>query len=246
MSAASWRALVVDDEPPVRAELSYLLEQDTRIGRVEEAANATEAIEKILASKPDVLFLDIQMPGTSGMKLAQTLSGLKNPPIVVFVTAFSEYAADAYQVDAVDYVLKPVETERLHKALDKVGTALGARKSQGASEQVQRLLVERAGKRAFIPVSDIAFIEANADSARAVCPSGTYAVNESISSLDARLTPQGFLRVHRSYLVSIDRVRDIEVDKASGLMELSMEGADARVPVSRRRTPQVKEALGLQ
>lgn len=246
MSTAPWHALVVDDEPPVRAELSYLLGQDTRVGTVEEAANATEAIERILVAKPDVLFLDIQMPGTSGMKLAETLSGLKNPPVVVFVTAFSEYAADAYQVDAVDYVLKPVETARLHKALDKVGAALDARRPRSAVEHVQRLLVERAGKRAFIPVTDIAYIEANADSARAVTAAGTYAVNESISSLDTRLTPQGFLRVHRSYLVSIDRVRDIEVDKASGLMELSMEGTDARVPVSRRRTPQVKEALGLR
>lgn len=246
MDGSPWRALVVDDEPPVRSELIYLLGQDTRVGEIDEAGNASEAVEKILASKPDVLFLDIQMPGTSGMRLAETLSGLKNPPAVVFVTAFSEYAADAYQVDAVDYVLKPVETARLQRALDKVAMALDARHPRASSEQTMRLLVERAGKRAFIPVSEIAYIEAQADASRAVCAGGVFTVNESISSLDERLTPHGFLRVHRSYLVGIDRVRDIEVDKASGLMELGLEGAPDTVPVSRRRMPQVKKALGLR
>ena len=118
-----WSVLVVDDEPPIRAELRYLLEQDERIGRVDEAGGATQAVEKILGSRPDVLFLDIQMPGTSGIKLAETLSNLKTPPVVVFVTAFAEYAATAFELDAVDYVLKPVETKRLEKALDKVATA---------------------------------------------------------------------------------------------------------------------------
>ncbi len=117
---------------------------------------------------------------------------------------------------------------------------------RAARVRLLRKPVERAGKRAFIPVSDIAYIEAQADVSRAVCAGGVFTVNESISSLDERLTPHGFLRVHRSYLVGIDRVRDIEVDKATGLMELGLEGAPDTVPVSRRRMPQVKEALGLR
>ena len=104
-----WNILIVDDEPPIRSELAYLLEQDDRVGTIDEAGGATEAIEKILADKPDVLFLDIQMPGTSGVQLADILNNLKKPPVVVFVTAFSEYAAEAFELIATDYVLNPVE-----------------------------------------------------------------------------------------------------------------------------------------
>ena len=88
-----WNILVVDDEPPIRAELRYLLEKDTRVGQIAEAGNVTEAVESILSNKPDVLFLDITMPGRSGIELAETLQNLKTPPVVVFVTAFAEYAA---------------------------------------------------------------------------------------------------------------------------------------------------------
>ena len=102
-----WNILVVDDEPPIRAELRYLLEKDTRVGQIAEAGNVTEAVESILSNKPNVLFLDITMPGRSGIELAETLQNLKTPPVVVFVTAFAEFAADAYNLDAVDYVVKP-------------------------------------------------------------------------------------------------------------------------------------------
>ena len=111
-----WNILVVDDEPPIRAELRYLLEKDTRVGQIAEAGNVTEAVESILSNKPDVLFLDITMPGRSGIELAETLQNLKTPPVVVFVTAFAEYAADAYNLDAVDYIVKPVEDARLSSA----------------------------------------------------------------------------------------------------------------------------------
>ena len=127
MAGQNWRVLIVDDEPPIRAELNYLLTQDARVGAVEEAGGATAAVEKILSFRPDVLFLDIQMPGTSGVQLADSLHNLKHPPAIVFVTAFSEYAAEAFELDAADYVLKPVEQARLEKALDKVEATIAAR-----------------------------------------------------------------------------------------------------------------------
>lgn len=244
MMGNGWNVLIVDDEPPIRAELGYLLGQDARIGSIEEAGGGSEAVEKILANRPDVLFLDIQMPGTSGIKLAETLSNLKTPPVVVFVTAFSEYAAEAFELDAVDYVLKPVETSRLAKALDKVSIAMAARNPAPATERIMRLSVERAGKRAFIPVGDVVYIEAKADYSSVVTSAGSYLANESISSLERRLDSQGFMRVHRSYLVNLDDVHDVEVGK-TGLMELRLERAGAVVPVSRRRAAVVKERLGL-
>ena len=244
MERCGWSALVVDDEPPIRAELRYLLERDSRIGAIDEAANGSEAVEKLLAGRPDVLFLDIQMPGTSGIKLAETLRNLKTPPAVVFVTAFSEYAAEAFELDAVDYVLKPVEEARLARALDKVAALLGARCAPVPAERVHRLAVERGGHHAFIPVSDICYIEAKADYSSVICPTGTYLANESISSLERRLADDGFLRVHRSYLVNVDEVHDIEVTR-SGLMELRCSRIDAVVPVSRRRAAEAKFRLGL-
>lgn len=241
----AWRVLVVDDEPPIRAELHYLLAQDARVGEVEEAGGATEAVEKILAFHPDVLFLDIQMPGTSGVQLADSLQNLKKPPVIVFVTAFSEYAAEAFELDATDYVLKPVEQARLEKALDKVEAALTARKPVATVEPMRRIQGERNGKRSYIPVGDIAYIEAKADYATAHTQAGSYLVSDSISTLERRLSSDGFLRVHRSFLVNIDDVRDIEVLKPSGLIQLTLERTGACVPVSRRRAAGVKKQLGL-
>ncbi len=246
MEEGAWSALVVDDEPPIRAELKYLLGQDARVDVIEEAGGASEAVEKILALRPDVLFLDIQMPGTSGVKLADTLRNLKNPPVVVFVTAFSEYAAEAFELDAVDYVLKPVELERIEKALDKVGAALAARKPAEAARTVKRLQVEHSGRRSFIPVADVSYFEARADYATAHAASGSYFVGESISVLEERLRHEGFMRVHRSFLVNIDDVRTVEVVRPSGLIQLTLETTGASVPVSRRRMADVKRCLGLE
>lgn len=238
-----WNILVVDDEPPIRAELRYLLEKDTRVGQIAEAGNVTEAVESILSNKPDVLFLDITMPGRSGIELAETLQNLKTPPVVVFVTAFAEYAADAYNLDAVDYVVKPVEDARLSKALDKIEAALGAR-CRPCSRQPLRLTVDRGGKKVFIPVADVCYFEARADFCNAVCAEGTYLINESISSLERRLASEGFIRVHRSYLVNLEDVHNVEIG-STGLMELRLDRVSSTVPVSRRRAAEVKSHLGL-
>lgn len=246
MTDHAWNVLVVDDEPPIRAELKYLLKLDGRVGTIDEAGGASEAVEKILANQPDVLFLDIQMPGTSGVKLADTLSNLKRPPALVFVTAFSEYAAEAFELDAVDYVLKPVELARLEKALDKVEASLTARRQPASSAgTIPRIQVERNGTRSYIPVGDVSYFEARADYSMAHTASGTFLVNDSISVLEQRFEQEGFLRVHRSYLVNIDDVRDIEVAKPSGLIQLTLDCVEEHIPVSRRRAADVKKRLGL-
>lgn len=232
----------MDDEPPIRSELRYLLGLDGRVGAIDEAGSGSEAIAKILENRPDVLFLDIQMPGTSGIKIAEALRGLKTPPQVVFVTAFSEFAAEAFELDAVDYVLKPVESSRLERALDKVAAALDARRP--ARGDIKRLAVERAGAKVFIPAADVCYIEARAEYADVVCASGAYLSSESISTLEHELDALGFIRCHRSYLVNMDRVHDVEVSRG-GAVGLRLEGVDTVVPVSRRRAPEVKARLGI-
>lgn len=152
--------------------------------------------------------------------------------------AFSEYAAEAFDLDAVDYVLKPVEQDRLAKAL--------AQRQQAApAEPVSRVAAEAAGKRSYMPVANIAYFEARADYTTAFTLTDSYLVCDSISALERRLAPQGFLRVHRSYLVNIDDVCDVEVLRPSSLIQLKLDRTGASIPVSRRRSTTVKRQLGL-
>ncbi len=239
-----WNVLIVDDEPPIRSELRYLLERDGRCDEIREAGSVTEAVSAAIENKPDVIFLDISMPGTSGMKLAETLKNLRHPPVVVFVTAHAEFAADAFDLDAVDYVLKPIESKRLESALSRVETALAQRDAGRNGSEVPRVVIERDGRKTFIPVSDIIYVEARADSSYIVSTQGSSLVGESILSLEHRLTSEGFLRVHRSYIVNPEFVHDINVAE-NGLLELELEQTSTRIPVSRRRMAEVKQRLGI-
>mgnify|MGYP003590822495 CR=1 FL=1 len=239
-----WNVLIVDDEPPIRSELRYLLERDGRCDEIREAGSVTEAVSAAIENKPDVIFLDISMPGTSGMKLAETLKNLRHPPVVVFVTAHAEFAADAFDLDAVDYVLKPIESKRLESALSRVEAALAQRDAGRNGSEVPRVVIERDGRKTFIPVSDIIYVEARADSSYIVSTQGSSLVGESILSLEHRLTSEGFLRVHRSYIVNPEFVHDINVAE-NGLLELELEQTSTRIPVSRRRMAEVKQRLGI-
>ena len=130
------------------------------------------------------------------------------------------------------------------KALDKIETALGARRVIHAPRQPLRLTVDRGGKKVFIPAADVCYFEARADFCNAICAEGTYLINESISSLERRLVSEGFIRVHRSYLVNLEDVHNVEIG-STGLMELRLDRVSSTVPVSRRRAAEVKSHLGL-
>ena len=144
------RAMIVDDEAPARSELRFLLEETGRVEEIAEASSAREAVEKLMEGRPDVLFLDISMPKTNGMQLAEALHKLKNPPSVVFVTAYSEYALEAFGVDAVDYLMKPVETDRLDRALDRIEER-GKGQQQAPQPPAERIPVEKSGRKVLVP-----------------------------------------------------------------------------------------------
>ena len=154
------RAMIVDDEAPARSELKYLLEESGRVDLIVEATSAREAVEKLMEVRVDVMFLDISMPKTNGMQLAEALHKLKNPPQVVFVTAYSEYALDAFGVDATDYLMKPVETDRLAQALDKIVEHI---KPLNLPVSVERIPVVKSGSKVLVPIDQIRFIEAKDD-----------------------------------------------------------------------------------
>ena len=242
-------ALIVDDEAPARSELRYLLEETGRVDTIREALNAREAVESLVKSKEgtdqriDVIFLDISMPKTSGMQLAEALHKLKNPPAVVFVTAYSEYALEAFNVDAVDYLMKPVETDRLNRALDKVEAIV---KPAPASHPAQeRIPVEKGGRKVLVPVDEIRYIEAKDDYSCIYTDGDRFLSTISLAKLEQKLTPHGFLRVHRGYIVNLDHVEDVEVI-SSGILQLGIKGVEEKkIPVSRRRVVPLKRALGL-
>lgn len=242
-------ALIVDDEAPARSELRYLLEETGRVDTIREALNAREAVESLVKSKEgtdqriDVIFLDISMPKTSGMQLAEALHKLKNPPAVVFVTAYSEYALEAFNVDAVDYLMKPVETDRLNRALDKVEAIV---KPTPASHPAQeRIPVEKGGRKVLVPVDEIRYIEAKDDYSCIYTDGDRFLSTISLAKLEQKLTPHGFFRVHRGYIVNLDHVEDVEVI-SSGILQLGIKGVEEKkIPVSRRRVVPLKRALGL-
>ena len=236
------RAMVVDDEAPARSELKYLLEESGRVDLIVEATSAREAVEKLMEVRVDVMFLDISMPKTNGMQLAEALHKLKNPPQVVFVTAYSEYALDAFGVDATDYLMKPVETDRLAQALDKIVEHI---KPLNLPVSVERIPVVKSGSKVLVPIDQIRFIGAKDDYSCIYTETDRFLSTISLQKLEDRLVGHGFFRIHRSYIVNLEYVADVEVISA-GILQLTIQGfEDKHISVSRRRVVALKRALGI-
>lgn len=237
------RAMIVDDEAPARSELRYLLEETGRVDAITEASSAREAVERLMEARADVIFLDVSMPKTNGMQLAEALHKLKNPPAVVFVTAYSEYALEAFDVDAIDYLMKPVETDRLNQALDKVQSRVKPQPQSHSS--VERIPVAKSGRKVLVPIDQIRYIEAKDDYSCIYTDDDRYLSTISLAKLEQKLAPHGFFRVHRGYIVNLEYVEDVDV-VSSGILQLGINGIEGKkISVSRRRVVALKRALGL-
>ena len=236
------RAMIVDDEAPARSELRFLLEQTGKVASIIEASSVRSAIEKLMENRVDVVFLDISMPSASGLQLAEALHKLKNPPAVVFVTAYSDHAVEAFDVDAVDYLLKPVEEERLERALAKV--AAHVKPQAETKSSIERIPVEKGGRKVLIPVDQIRYIMAKDDYSCIYTDDDRFLSTTSLAQFEAKLGDFGFFRVHRRYIVNLACVEDVET-VPSGAIQLGITGMEERVPVSRRRVVPLKKALSL-
>ncbi len=233
------KALLVDDEVPARSELRFLLGEAGGVEVVGEAGSAVEALQLIKAIPYDVVFLDVNMPGLSGMELAEALSGLTHPPAIVFVTAHSEHAVKAFEVAAVDYLVKPVEIHRLRTAIERVAP------TAGAPVRIDRIPVEKGGRKLLLQVAEICHVMAKDDYSYIYTDGGRFLSTLSLADLEHKLEPQGFFRVHRRYLVNLARVKEVE-PMYGGTMELTLQDeSHTRIPVSRRRAPALKRSLGL-
>ncbi|MER7192093.1 LytTR family DNA-binding domain-containing protein [Streptomyces flaveolus] len=246
------RALAVDDERPSLEELLYLLNADPRIGSVEGAGDATEALRRInraLESGPhgpeaiDVVFLDIQMPGLDGLDLARLLTGFARPPLVVFVTAHEDFAVQAFDLKAVDYVLKPVRTERLAEAVRRVveqrGTATAAPRIPVHEPDPGHIPVELGGVTRFVAVDDITHVEAQGDYARLHTDKGSHLVRIPLSTLEERWRARGFVRIHRRHLVALRHIGELRLD--AGTVSVLV-GAE-ELQVSRRHARELRDLL---
>lgn len=237
------RAMIVDDEAPARSELRFLLEQTGKIGSINEASSVRSAIEMLMENRVDVVFLDISMPGASGIQLAEALHKLKNPPAVVFVTAYSDHAVEAFDVDATDYLMKPVEEARLDQAINKV-LARVKPTSDSSKSSIERIPVEKGGRKVLIPVDQIRYIMAKDDYSCIFTEDDRYLSTTSLAQFESKLGDFGFFRVHRRYIVNLANVGDVET-VPSGAIQLGVSGVDDRIPVSRRRVVPLKKALNL-
>ncbi len=238
MSAGPLRVLVVDDELPALEELSYLLRQDGRTGEVIPVASGADALRTLEREQVDAIFLDIRMPGLSGLDLARVLVRFRNPPPVVFVTAYEDHAVDAFELNAVDYLLKPVRSDRLAEAIRRVVDAIGTGRPDGEPAD-ETIPVELAGVTRFVNRSTVRFVEAHGDYARLHTADGSHLVRVPLSALEERWADAGFVRIHRSLLVSIRHVTEVRFDAG----RCSVLVGDTRLQVSRRHTRELRDLL---
>jgi two-component system LytT family response regulator len=237
-------AFVVDDEPVARAGLRAMLRAFDWIEVVGEAADGESAVAGIHALRPELVFLDVQMPGLTG---TEVLRRLERAPFVIFTTAFSEHAVTAFELGAVDYLLKPFGPTRLAAAMERVRSALGEPTSVDVFERlsgalaggpISRLFVRTGGALVPLPVDRVSRFEADGDYVIAHVDGARHVLHLSLSRLDARLDPRRFMRVHRTHIVNLEQVRTFRRDAAGNLEAELADGA--RVPVSRARAQELR------
>lgn len=235
--------LVVDDEQPALEDLAYLLRQHPRIGTVVTASDATEALRCLRDGKFAAVFLDIRMPGLDGLELARVLSRFATPPEIVFVTAFEQHAVEAFELQAVDYLLKPVRPERLSDAIRRLGAPARdpiGENGEEPEEDLDRIAVETGGRTRMIERDSIRFVEASGDYVRLHTGDGAFLVRMPISALEEAWRDAGFVRIHRRYLIAIRHVTELRTRPGGGY-DLVVAGEE--LPVSRRHARELRDRL---
>jgi two-component system, LytTR family, response regulator len=216
------RALIVDDESLARERIREMLEADPEIEAVGDCANGKEAIEAIAKLKPDLVFLDVEMPGIDGFEVLESLDPARMP-VVIFVTAYDQYAVRAFEIHALDYLLKPFDRERFEKSVTRAKEQL-LRASDTMSERIlsaleqiktrpvhlERLVIKMNGHVFFIKAEEIDWLEAEGNYVRLHAGKESYLLRDTITALEAQLDPKQFLRVHRSAIVNIDRIQELQ------------------------------------
>jgi DNA-binding LytR/AlgR family response regulator len=242
--------LAVDDEMPARDELAFLLGRHPDIGQVCAAGDATSALRELNQRTIDAIFLDINMPGLSGIELAAVLANFAHRPAVVFVTAHEDKAVAAFDVGATDYLLKPIRQERLDEAVRRVASHVENARAAEPAEPAPApdsdvVPAEVGGITHLVPRKSIGWVEADGDYARLHSASGSHLVRIPLSTLESQWRNSGFQRIHRSYLVALRLVTGLRTVDGAVLVRLRANGASPAVelPVSRRQARELRDRV---
>lgn len=241
------RVLAVDDEVPALDELVYLLGRHPEIVEVVGVGDAMAALRALNESSWDAVFLDINMPGLSGLELAGVLTNFSNPPALVFVTAHDDKAVAAFEVGALDYLLKPIREERLDAAIRRIGASRTPEPVRSADTAAgdDVIPVELGGLTQLVRCDSVGWVEAEGDYARLHTSSGSHLVRIPLTVLEERWRSRGFQRVHRSYLVALSMVTGLRTASAGTTVRLRANGSSPPVelPVSRRQARELRDRL---
>jgi two-component system response regulator AlgR len=249
MSVEERKLLIVDDEAPARSRLESLVAEVAGWSVIGSCASGTEAIARVRLDRPAVVLLDIRMPGMSGLEVARHLSRLDQPPAVIFTTAYDEYAVEAFDSHAVDYLLKPVRRERLESALAHAARLTDAllgdlsRSSRGF-ERRRHIAARLRDELRLIPVGEIRMLKAEQKYVSVFHAGGEDLIEDSLRQLEEEFADL-FVRIHRSMLVAVAAVEALEKDAAGGYY-LRLRGVSESLPVSRREVTDLKARLGIR
>jgi two-component system LytT family response regulator len=249
------RTLIVDDEPLARQRLRTLLEAESDIEIVSECTDGRQAVAAIREERPDLVFLDVQMPLLDGFGVLETL-GVDRPPAIVFVTAYDRYALRAFEVHALDYLLKPFDRERFGKALARARSHARQDQSADVSQRLlallqdvkearkplDRLVIKSGGRVCFVRTDEIDWVEAAGNYVKIHVQDEEHLLRETISNLEGRLDPDKFLRIHRSTIVHIERIRELQPAFHGDQVVILRNGTE--LPLSRSYREKLQERFG--
>jgi DNA-binding LytR/AlgR family response regulator len=237
------RVLAVDDELPALADLARMLEASPAVERVETAASAAEALVALGDGDTiDAVFLDVRMPGLDGLELARVLRRFERPPAVVFVSAFDDAAVDAFELDALDYLVKPVSRTRLDEAIERVARRSAIPEPPPEDETVAVDALRGGGTR-LLPRSSIVYLQAHGDYVRVASTEGRFLVRARLSELEERWESHGFVRVHRGFVVNLRRAVEVRPRLNGTAVLVMVDGAE--VPIARRQVGELRRKLGV-
>jgi two-component system LytT family response regulator len=232
------QVLVVDDEEWARRNVTVLLRRDSEVESIVECASGAQAIETIRKSKPQVVFLDVQMPECDGFDVLEML-GNDLPPVIIFVTAYDQYALRAFEAGALDYLLKPFDDARFHRALQRAKDRLANHRH--APQPAQRLVVKTPGQLLFLNTADVDWIEAAGYYACLHVGSSTHILRRTLLDLERDLGDEQFIRIHRSIIVNLDRVGGLEL-RETGEYEVVLK-SKVRLRLSRRYRKRLQDRI---
>lgn len=240
------KILIVDDEPLARERLRQMLHEFDDIEVSAIAATGRQAVEKVAQSSPDVVLMDIRMPGMDGLEAANHMASIEEPPAIIFCTAYDEHALDAFNAYALDYLVKPIRPERLAQALKKAkrfnreGVAAVAEEHSSSTGRTH-LCARVRGNLELVPIEEVIYLHAEHKYVTVKHERGEVLIEESLTNLEEEFEER-FLRIHRNALVAIDRLAGLEKDD-DDTVEIVMRGTDDKLAVSRRNLPKVRKLL---